>query len=215
MTVALVPMKDLRAAKERLSPVLSDSERKDLVYAMLRDVLAALERADNIDRVAIVAHDPGYRDFGVELIEEAVNRGYNEAIGFALSKPGLSDAEAVLILPGDIPMVSPSEINDLAASAVPPCVRIAAARDGDGTNGLLLSPPNVIGTAFGPRSHLRHKEIADVAGATVQVVEGPGISFDIDTPADLIAFCAVDGATETHTFLDLSGIRGRLLAENA
>ena len=215
MTVALVPMKDLGAAKERLSPVLSDSERKGLVYAMLRDVLAALDRADNIDRVAIVAHDRGYLDFGVDFIEEAVNRGYNEAIGFAMSTDALSDAEAVLILPGDIPMVSPSEINDLAASASPPCVRVAAARDGDGTNGLLLAPPDVVGTAFGPGSHLRHKEIAAAAGAIVQIVEGPGISFDIDTPDDLIAFCAVDGTTETHTFLDLSGIRGRLLAENA
>jgi 2-phospho-L-lactate guanylyltransferase (CobY/MobA/RfbA family) len=69
-------------------------------------------------------------------------------------------------------------------------------------------------TAFGIGSFERHKSIAEASGATVEIVTGSGISFDIDTPDDLIAFCAVDGTSETHTFLDLSGIRGRLLAEN-
>ncbi|MEL0021799.1 MAG: hypothetical protein VW709_18185, partial [Rickettsiales bacterium] len=94
MTVALVPMKDMGKAKQRLSPILSDAERRDLVTAMLRDVLIALRTARNIERVVIVAHDRGYLEFEAEVIEEAVNNGYNEAIGFALTQPAFADADA-------------------------------------------------------------------------------------------------------------------------
>ncbi len=215
MTVALVPMKDMGKAKQRLSPILSDAERRDLVTAMLRDVLIALRTARNIERVVIVAHDRGYLEFEAEVIEEAVNNGYNEAIGFALTQPAFADADAILIVPGDVPAVTADEIDALSAPATAPTIRIAAARDGDGTNGLAIAPPDLMQTAFGIGSFERHKKAAETTGAGIEIIAGPGIAFDIDTPEDLIAFCAVDGTGETHTFLYLSGIRRRLLAEKA
>jgi 2-phospho-L-lactate guanylyltransferase len=111
--------------------------------------------------------------------------------------------------------VTPFEIDALAAKQTEPTVRLASARDGDGTNGLMISPPKLIETTFGIGSFVRHRKIAENAGAHVDTIQGEGISFDIDTPEDLIAFCAVDAVSETHTFLDLSGIRRRLLAENS
>jgi len=215
VTAALVPMKDLRDAKQRLSSVLSEDERKGLVNAMLKDVLAALAKAGNIQSVSIIAHDRSFHDFGVGFVEEAENAGYNEAVGFALGKAEFADASAILVLPGDIPLVKASEIDALAAETTVPTVRLAAARDGDGTNGVLIAPPRLIQTSFGIGSFARHKKIANDADARVETIKGDGISFDIDTPEDLIALCAVDAASETHTFLDLSGIRGRLLAENS
>lgn len=213
MTLALVPMKDLGDAKQRLSRVLDEPERMGLVYAMLRDVIAALNASATIDRIVIVAHDRGYLDFGVEFIEEAMNAGYNEAIAHALSTPLPAGSNALLILPGDVPAVRPEEIDRLAAIADPGTMRIAPARDGDGTNGLLMAPPDLMATAFGPGSYTRHRRLAEAKGASVETVEGAGIAFDIDTPADLVTFCAVDGRSETHTYLDVSGIRRRLLAE--
>lgn len=214
MTIAVVPMKDLADAKQRLAPVLTDGERMGLVNAMLRDVLKALAAAGNIEKTLIIAQDPAFAEFGVEVVAESANVGYNEAIGFALSQPALAEQSALLILPGDIPMVAPSEIDRLAAAAIGPTVRLAAAHDGDGTNGIMLAPPNLMATAFGLGSFERHRRNALALTGNVEIIEGAGISFDIDTPDDLIAFCGVDGTTETHTFLDLSGIRGRLLAEN-
>jgi len=214
MTVALIPMKDLADAKQRLSTMLSNEERMGLVNAMLRDVLAALNATAHIEHVSIIAQDQSYLDFGVDVIEEANNTGYNEAVTFALSRPALADFDSLLILPGDVPLTSPGEIDALAAPTTEPTVRLAAARDGGGTNGLMIAPPRLLDTAFGIGSFERHTSIAKASGAKVDIVTGSGISFDIDTPDDLIAFCAVDGTSETHTFLDLSGIRGRLLAEN-
>ena len=65
MTLSLVPMKDLGDAKQRLSAVLNEAERMGLVYAMLRDVIIALQHAKEVKDIAIIAHDRGYLDFGV------------------------------------------------------------------------------------------------------------------------------------------------------
>ena len=68
MTLALVPMKDLGEAKQRLSTLLDEPERMGLVYAMLRDVITALRTATNVDEIVIVAHDRGYLDFCVDFV---------------------------------------------------------------------------------------------------------------------------------------------------
>ena len=212
MTVAIVPMKDLGLAKQRLAAVLTDSERMGLVYAMLRDVVHALGRARHVEKSYIVAHDRGYLDFDLDLIEEPLNSGYNEAVSRAVSSPELSNRDAVLVLPGDIPMVVPDEIDALAAPLAAPGMRLSAARDGDGTNGLVMAPPALMKTAFGPGSFRRHREAAQSLGIVPEDIHRDGLAFDIDTPDDLAALCAVDGAGETHTFLDRSGLRRRVLA---
>ena len=39
MVVAVVPLKNLKSAKSRLSDILAEGERQELVLAMLNDVL--------------------------------------------------------------------------------------------------------------------------------------------------------------------------------
>lgn len=212
MTIAIVPMKDLGQAKQRLAPILSDAERMGLVYAMLRDVVRALGNARHIARSYIVAHDRGYLDFDLDLIEEPLNTGYNEAVALAVAAPQLSRADAALVVPGDIPLVGPDDIDALAAPMIGPGVRLSAARDGDGTNGFAMTPPGLMQTAFGPGSFDRHQKLAHALGAAIEVVRRDRLAFDIDTPDDLRALCSVDGTGETHTFLDRSGLRRRLLA---
>jgi 2-phospho-L-lactate guanylyltransferase len=56
-TCAIVPVKVLAHAKRRLSSVLPDAARQQLVLAMLQDVLAALAGAQSIDWVAVVTAD--------------------------------------------------------------------------------------------------------------------------------------------------------------
>jgi len=60
-------------------------------------------------------------------------------------------------------------------------------RHGTGTNGLLLTPPDVIAPAFGPGSRARHSDAATAAGARVEVAELTGFAFDVDTRDDLDA----------------------------
>ena len=61
----------------------------------------------------------------------------------------------------------------MAAGTGAPLVVIAAADARDGTNALLLSPPDIIEPHFGPGSLEAHLRAARDAGATVQLVVDP------------------------------------------
>ena len=74
----------------------------------------------------------------------------------------------------------------MAAGTGAPLAVIAAADARDGTNALLLSPPDIIEPHFGPGSLEAHLRAARDANATVQLVVDPVVGFDLDTPADLV-----------------------------
>jgi 2-phospho-L-lactate guanylyltransferase len=221
VVVAVVPLKNLSQAKSRLAPLLSDRERRNLVVAMCGDVLAALKKAKGLSEIFVVADGLGDGFDGVSLILEVENRGYDEAVATALADPRVAGAEAILVLPGDLPMVRPGDIEafignvnskePMIGKRVGPEVRIAPARDGDGTNALLLAPPGLMPTQFGPGSFARHRATAEALVSTVEIVAPPGLAFDIDTPQDLLDFCARDCETGTHEFLRRSGVAGRLM----
>ena len=219
MIAALVPVSDLAQAKQRLAPVLSGAERAGLARAMLIDVLAAFARARGVDRVHVVARDPEVleiaRAHGAALIPEAENRGHNEAIAMAAAHLDGHGVTAILAVPADVPMVQPGELEALVRPVLGPLVRLAPARDGDGSNGLLLCPPQVIATHYGPGSAARHRRAANDAGVPCEDLHLPGIGLDLDTPKDLADFCAMPFDTRSRAFLAASGILTRLRETSA
>jgi 2-phospho-L-lactate guanylyltransferase len=74
-------------------------------------------------------------------------------------------------------------------------VLVVPDRHGDGTNALLLKPPNVIRPAFGEGSRRRHTTTAATAGAMPEVVALASMGLDIDTPEDLETLVATLAAT--------------------
>src|SRR5215212_1937509 len=72
--LALVPVKTFKAAKQRLSAMLTAAEREALSAAMLSDVLRVLSGHDGIERVAICAADPAVaalaHGYGVDYLDE-------------------------------------------------------------------------------------------------------------------------------------------------
>jgi 2-phospho-L-lactate guanylyltransferase len=66
-------------------------------------------------------------------------------------------------------------------------------RHGQGTNALLLSPPDVMTPAFGEGSFARHAALARAAGAAPRVVDVPSLGLDIDTADDLAALRRAPG----------------------
>ena len=97
------------------------------------------------------------------------------------------------MLPGDLPDLSVEALDELlmaadaglAAAAGGPLVAIAPSDARNGTNALLLCPPDIIAPAFGPDSFEAHLRAAESAGAAVQVVSDAALGFDLDTPDDL------------------------------
>ena len=210
MVVAVVPLKNLKLAKSRLSNILAEGERQELVLAMFDDVLVSLRESPFIEKIFLVADKYFNPIADVQMITEIKNRGYDEAIIEALKDSRVNQAQAMLILPADLPLVSTDELNTLIRDQEDGSIRIAGARDQDGTNALVMKPPSLLATSFGVGSFERHKKFAKALSVKIEEVNLPGLSFDVDTEKDLIDFVQTKSDTRTYRFLDESGIIGRL-----
>ena len=209
---AVVPVKDLGNAKQRLAGVLGQSERTALFRAMLEDVLEALAGAASIDRIVLVTRDAEAmalaRRYDAECLVEPENRGHTAAVEFAAGALAVRGAEALLQVPGDIPRVTSGEIEAVVAAHAPaPAVTIAPSRDHRGSNAVLCSPPDVFPFRFGDDSFHPHLAAARAMGIEPTVVERAGIGLDIDTPDDLEAFLASPSDTRAYRLLSVGAHR--------
>jgi 2-phospho-L-lactate guanylyltransferase len=185
-----------RGAKSRLASVLDPDRRQDLATAMLADVLGVCTSpAAALDGVVAVVDDPGAAMLadrrGALAIPDA-GGDMNRAAAAGVRAAQSHGATTVIVLPGDIPLISPSDLHALltAAADAPCAVVVGASRDGQGTNALLLRPPGAIAPAFGPPSVERHVRLAEAAGALTCVLTNLGLALDIDTPSDLAVLLA-------------------------
>ena len=195
-TIAILPIKTLDAAKQRLAEELDPRPRRALVEAMFSDVLVALRRATLVDQVLVVSRDHNAQriagGYGAMISEdEDENEGHNGAAARGIAQALELGMDRALLVPGDCPLLDPIELDDLISrSAGSPSVLIVPDRHGTGTNALLLTPPDALEPSFGPGSHNRHTEHAAAAGVAAQTVEVPSLAFDVDTPEDLAAIDA-------------------------
>src|SRR5204862_6063820 len=81
----------------------------------------------------------------------------------------------------------PSDI-DFSRDAAPEAITLIPSRDWTGTNGVLFISPARIMMEYGEGSFQRHLSKAAAAGHRADVMNLPGIAFDIDTPEDLGLF---------------------------
>jgi 2-phospho-L-lactate/phosphoenolpyruvate guanylyltransferase len=188
-TVAIVPVKSFDRAKQRLAPAIGLGHRRALVEAMLSDALVAIGRAPSIDRTFLVTADRTAgriaTGHGVEVIDDPTH-SHSEAAALGTAHAISVGAARALLLPGDCPLLDAGELELLLAHPAPePSAVVVPDRHGEGTNALLLTPPNALTPAFGEGSRRRHVELAASQGATPLVFEVPSLALDIDTPDDL------------------------------
>jgi 2-phospho-L-lactate guanylyltransferase len=190
-TLAVLPIKTFDEAKQRLRAELDPTPRRALVEAMFSDVLIALRRAKLVDQVLVVSADNvaqriagGYD----AMVLEDEDLGHSQAAARGAERALELGVDRVLMVPGDCPLLSPTELDELLRRQVPsPSLLVVPDRHGTGTNALLLTPPDALQPSFGPGSHDRHHEHANTAGIHVETVEVPSLALDIDTPEDLAA----------------------------
>ena len=190
MKTVLLPVKCFRNAKQRLSSALDDTRRTGLARAMLQDVLTMISRARTPERVVVFTADDEViqmtKPFGFDVVLERSVDGHSAAVNQMVEELAGACSE-ILSIAADLPRLQPSEI-DFALSAASEPITLIPSRDWTGTNGVVFIPPARIALEYGEGSFRRHLSKAAAAGIRSDVMDLPGVAFDIDTPADLKAF---------------------------
>lgn len=183
---AVIPVKRPDAAKQRLAGLLSPMARAALVAAMLEDVLEALAGCASIARRSIVRSDLAFSDlerrYDVEAIVEPRN-GLRRALRSAARHLRRAGADSMLIVPGDVPTVTAAELHTVTDDHTQ--MTIVSDSDGNGTNALAVTPPDLIPFLYGEGSYSAHVAAAAARGISARTLRLPGLELDIDTPADL------------------------------
>lgn len=196
-TLAVVPIKSLADAKQRLSETLAGGSRRSLVQAMFSDVLASLRRAQGVDAVAVVTDDAVADSLAsgdrVAVLPDDQRAGQSEAAEIGIAYARAHGFERVLLVPGDTPMLDAVEVEELLDRCARDEITVAIVPDrhGTGTNALLISPPDAFAPSFGPGSLERHVAAARAAELAYRVEAVPSLALDVDTPDDLAALWGV------------------------
>ncbi len=198
--IALVPLKGFRDGKTRLSAVLDEDARGCLSFWMMRRVLRSLAEAESVERAILISKDVDARSAAQTLgadsfFEESgdLNGALREAVSAFRDSPDRQAAasgpppEAILIIPADLPLLKPEDVDAMAAllGTDARCVVAAPSRRGEGTNALLLHPPDVLSPAFGPDSFNGHRARAAASGVPFLEHRSAALGLDIDLPEDL------------------------------
>jgi 2-phospho-L-lactate/phosphoenolpyruvate guanylyltransferase len=197
----LIPVKNLKQAKQRLAPALDQSARTELAQAMLQDVLGALAEWQNRPEVAIVSCDSFALSLasrhGFEVIADHRNSGETDAIEMATQVCETRGVET-LVIPADIPLIQAWELRAILDAAPEVGSVLVPAGDGRGTNAVLRRPAALFPLRFGNDSFKPHLAAARAAGKSCVVLSLPGIAVDIDNPADLKQLVDLPGETRAQ-----------------
>jgi 2-phospho-L-lactate guanylyltransferase len=191
-TLAILPVKRFDAAKQRLARVLGSGSRQALAQAMFLDVLGSLRRVSGLAGIVVVTCDPvaeaAARSHRIPVLRDH-GAGQSSAASVGLDLAVARRARRALLVPGDVPLLDPEEVTAWLEQARrdPVDVRIVPDRHGEGTNALLIDPPEAFEPAFGEGSLERHVERAQGTGLAYRIDAVESLLGDVDTPEDLAA----------------------------
>jgi 2-phospho-L-lactate guanylyltransferase len=175
-----------------------------LAWAMLMDVLGARRWGCAPERtVVFTAADEVLQmvePLGFQTIVEKSVEGHSAAINQLIDKFSATSSE-ILAIPGDLPKLLPSEIDFVLNAASEP-VTLIPSRDCTGTNGVIFVPPVRIAMEYGKGGFRRRLSKVSGSGLRLDVLDLPGIAFDVDTPEDLHAFMLDRKDSETWQYMN-------------
>ena len=193
MMFALIPVKSLTLAKQRLAGALDGEDRPRLSEAMLHDVLSAITSQASITDAAICSSDPSVaaiaRAYGIGFIDEQEiqGSGLNAVVNATTVRLAQEGVRSLMVIHGDLPLLTADELGEFVTthlSAGERTVTLTPDRHCDGTNLLAWNPGSAFTTVYGPGSFNRHRERAVALGLNPVVCELSGAAFDIDYAED-------------------------------
>ena len=188
-THVVAPMKPLPECKTRLRERLPQRTVDALVLLMLRRVLdaAVTFKADSLTREVVGGDDV------IRRIAEASDarwtpdggRGLNGEASAAMQAAYERGCDNALYLPGDLPLIREGDVLELryAGRRLNRPVGVPA-REGGGTNALLIPAGMDMPLLLGEKSYAKHREAAKRAGTPLRTMKLPGVMDDVDTAED-------------------------------
>ncbi|MEE9216138.1 MAG: NTP transferase domain-containing protein [Anaerolineales bacterium] len=120
---AIVPVKALNESKSRLREVLTPEQRVELSREMLLNTLRVLTEVPEIERTLVVSADSKVltlaQEQGAESLEERGSPSLNKALTQATALARDMYAEAVLVLPADLPLIQANDVRALIEASLP------------------------------------------------------------------------------------------------
>jgi len=187
---AIVPVKSFERGKSRLASMLDIVKRVKLCELLLDDTLTTLRNAYAISEVIVVSSDRrahGISDkHGARFLKENEERGVNKAIAIADSYCNEAGADATIVIPQDLPLLVPYDINMICESAkgYDKYMAICPSLRYDGSNALLRRPCMLIETYYDNNSFDMHVKAAKEIGANLKIILLRRIMTDLDTVED-------------------------------
>jgi len=192
----ILPVKPLARAKSRLARALKAPTRAALVRSIFSRTLDVIAQVERIDGVIVVSRDLTILELARQRSAIALaesDSGLNPAITQAAQWAAQHKARAVIVIPVDLPLITPADLAEMIDRAEEErCIVIAPDRPEDGTNVLLVRPPDAIHFSYGPASFNAHRAQAAERGLIVHEYRSSTTAFDIDVPDDLKAYRLLD-----------------------
>ncbi|MFI5315905.1 MAG: 2-phospho-L-lactate guanylyltransferase [Myxococcota bacterium] len=205
-TAAAVPVTDFARAKRRLRARFDDRAVERILRALLADVLGALAQAKRIEQVFVLSDDPAVaeaaRASGASVSLRVPDPGLNAVIDAAAAERAADGFDALLVVLGDLPLLTGPDVDSLVEAGERAPVVIAPADDG-GTALLFRRPPLVIPARFGPESASAHEAVARERGVTPLLWTSlpESAQIDLDTPEDAERLARAPRACRTRDVL--------------
>lgn len=211
---AVMPVKSFASAKQRMAAYLTPLERLGLARCMFQDVLDAARRARKLKGILVVTSDVEVHGIagaaGAEILVEGADTGYAAAVRSAVRRLRHLKADGMIVIPSDIPHLSPTTIDKMAELTAPGGMTIVPANCDGGTNLLCVRPFDLVEPLFGVNSYALHCEAARQAGVEPFTLPRRHEGCDLDRPADLAAFLKLKSATRSHHYLSALQHRKRM-----
>jgi len=203
---SITPVRILRKGKSRLSSILSPSQREHLSKKMLCEVLSKIRDSKTTEEMLVVSPDEEVmkiaRDYGAYGIKEEEECGVNIAVRKGVEYAIQNRADAVMVLPADLPRLNTEDLVNLVAEVEEdPTVVMTPSNRLDGTNALLMKPPEVMQVHYDQDSFRSHVLEAIKQNVRLKTVLRNGLMSDLDDGIDLTEFLKSDRSSEVKTYL--------------
>ena len=190
----LIPLKELRLAKSRLAGELCSDQREALVAAIALDQIDTLLSHSHVASLKLIVGSGWERPLST-YVEAGTSTRCELISEHSLSVTGLNPLlsraidviapKRCLVLHGDLPLLSADDLDRLCIALDQHDVVLCPDKVHGGTNGLAFRSPARPEFAFGANSFKQHRLQVASELHSYTILESPGFSLDIDTPADL------------------------------